>query len=232
MRPIRLLPLILFVALLALSTAGCASRVWPVDYPNNWLTLDGSHIADSQVYYNCLRASRNMESESQSNIGGGAFGGGTATISGSSSSRQSMKTDVPLLTACMASKGYRLRNPDESGPKPYAVATPMSLRSRKAWIIEASSSDKSELYWMGSWVADQCERWFRELVSKPPNARFTFRACRTGSVNEERSGSEVWLAAGSEIFTGGATEERCQYVVERMKMASPPACRKLWIRMD
>jgi hypothetical protein len=51
-------------------------------------------------------------------------------------------------------------------------------------------------------------------------------------VNEEPSGSEAWLAAGSEIFTGGVTEARCQYIVGRMKVGNFASCKKLWIRMD
>ena len=203
------------VAVVALYwTAGCSSGAYPVNYPNNWLTLDGSHIANPEAYYDCLRA-----------------GGGTAPISGSSSSRQSMKTDVSLLTACMASKGYRVRNPDEDAVLPYEVATAVSARSRKAWVMEVSWADRL-LYWMGTWRADRCESWYRQAVAKPANATYRFRPCSTGTVNEESLGSTAWLAFGSEIFVGGTTEELCKEIVARMNMDSPPPCRKSWIRID
>jgi len=223
---------ILLGALAIAASVGCAARTVAVDHPTNWLSLDGSRIADQQVYYDCLRAARHMETESQSNIGGGAFGGGQAAITGSSASRQSMKTDAPLLTACMASKGYRLRSPDELERRvPYETAK-VTLRSRKAWIMEVNSPDKRDAYWMGSWIATDCDAWFREFLSKPANRAYAVRSCRAATVTDEGSGSAAWLAAGPQVFIGGATEERCQYILERSKFSSQEPCRKLWIRME
>ena len=131
----------------------------------------------------------------------------------------------------MASKGYRLRNPDESAVLPYEVATAVSAHSRKAWVMEVSWADRL-LYWMGTWRADRCESWYRQAVAKPANATYRFRPCSTGTVNEESLGSAAWLAFGSGIFVGGTTEELCKEIVARMNMDSPPPCRKSWIRID
>jgi hypothetical protein len=217
--------------------AGCATA-WPVDHPNNWVTRDGRYIANPEVYYSCLQAARHMETETQSIIGGGAFGRGTGAVSGSSESRQTMKTDVPLLTACMASKGYRLRTPEEKGSLPYetstsAVTAPHQAQ-RGAWAFEVRKDP--DVVWIGGWTpgwtADTCESRRRDAQTRKPETIVS--PCRYQIITDEPPGTEAWVTLGVSGFVGAPTQSLCEQFGETIRKESTGAtvlpCRRAWVR--
>ncbi len=81
---------------LLLLTAGCVA----VENPRNWQPQDGS---TQSTYYDCLK-------EAQQGHASASFGAGAGAAYGSAKS--SVETNDDLLCACMAAKGYALREPN------------------------------------------------------------------------------------------------------------------------
>ena len=217
-----------WTSLTALWVAGCATATVPMEYPNNWVTLDGRRVANPQIYYECLKSSRHMTTESQSSFGGGAFGGGTAAVSGSSESRQGMSIDAPLLRACMASKGYRLRDASietEMGRLPYEVQTP---RVRDAWTFEWAK-DKQ---WVGGWTMDVCRDVQRRMIGGATRPASTI-PCRPSALSEEPPGTNLWAAQFEKGFVAALNSTDCQTLAKALSQAGAevPPCRQVWMRV-
>jgi len=245
----RVMALVLVTATLWIT--GCATV--SVDHPNNWLTRDGRYIANSEAYLTCLRESRHIVTESDSSIGAGTYGGGKGALYGSSESRQVPRTDATMLTACMASKGYRLRTPDEMTRQvPFessgraGIDTPPNAAphepQRGAWTMEVRPNYTGEgLVWVGGWTpkatSGSCETQRRQLLDAKGDI-LTVAPCRFEVVTNEPSGIEVWMSESSEAFVAAPRRPDCDKAAASIAAStarkttgfSLPPCQRAWLR--